>query len=276
MAAAERRAGRLGAAGGLMRLQEFQVLTFDCYGTLIDWESGLAMALRPLTSRAAVGREVALEAFARAESRQQALTPAMPYAALLAAVHRQLAAEWDTATTPAEDAEFGASVGDWPAFPDTAEALGYLKRHHRLVILSNVDRASFARTERRLGVAFDAVHTAEEIGSYKPDGRNFAYLLERLAGDGWDREQVLHVAQSLFHDHVPANAAGLASCWIDRRGGAGGPGATAPVTGSGATAPVTGNVRWDFRFPSLAAMAEAHRAEQGASAWRVGAGSPRG
>jgi 2-haloacid dehalogenase len=97
---------------------------------------------------------------------------------------------------------------------------------------------------------FDAVYTAQDIGSYKPDPRNFTYLLDRLREAGFDKSQILHVAQSLFHDHVPANAIGLASAWIDRRGDSG---------GSGATAPVTGNVRYDFRFPTLAALAEAHR-----------------
>jgi FMN phosphatase YigB (HAD superfamily) len=120
-----------------------------------------------------------------------------------------------------------------------------------LVILSNVDRASFTASNQRLGVAFDAIHTAQDIGSYKPDQRNFAYLVERLAEQGVAKGQVLHVAQSLFHDHVPANAIGLASAWIDRRHALG---------GWGATAPVEGGVRYDFRFTSLGALAEAHRA----------------
>jgi 2-haloalkanoic acid dehalogenase type II len=175
---------------------------------------------------------------------------------VLVAVHGQLAAEWDVAGDAAEDAAFGASIGDWPAFPDTAQALEYLKQHFRLVVLSNVDRAGFAATEPWLGVAFDAVYTAQDIGSYKPDTRNFRYLLDRLAELGFQREQVLHVAQSLFHDHVPANAINLASAWIDRRGGS---------TGGGATAPVAGDVRWDFRFGSLGELADAHMAESDAN-----------
>jgi 2-haloacid dehalogenase len=235
-----------------MKLGDFKVLTFDCYGTLIDWESGLFAAMAPLLSRAAaqVSREQALEAFARLEVRQQALTPAMAYSDLLAAVHAQLAAEWGVATDATEDARFGQSVGDWPAFPDTVAALQYLKQHFRLVILSNVDRASFQATNRRLQVAFDAIHTAQDIGSYKPDPRNFAYLLDRLREQGTGRESILHVAQSLFHDHVPANAVGLASAWIDRRHGVG---------GWGATAPVPSGVRYDFRFTSLGELADAHR-----------------
>ena len=237
-----------------MRLRDFQVLTFDCYGTLIDWETGLYDALQPLLKRAgvALSRDAVLEAFARVESETQTALPNMPYAGLLAEVHAKLAAGWGVRADAYEDAVFGGSVGRWPAFPDTVEALRYLKQHYRLVILSNVDRISFGITAERLKVPFDAVYTAQDIGSYKPDPRNFAYLLDRMKEQGFDKRQLLHVAQSLFHDHVPANAAGLASAWIDRRQGAG---------GSGATAPVAGAVRYDFRFPSLAALAEAHQAE---------------
>jgi 2-haloacid dehalogenase len=120
------------------------------------------------------------------------------------------------------------------------------------VILSNVDRASFAATLPRLGVAFDAVFTAQDIGSYKPDPRNFAYLVDRLAAMGIAKTDILHTAQSLFHDHAPANAAGLASAWIDRRQDA---------AGWGATSPPPPGVRYDFRFPSMAGMVQAHQAE---------------
>jgi 2-haloacid dehalogenase len=235
-----------------MKLSDFEVLSFDCYGTLIDWENGIHSALAPLLSRANAGlsRDAALEAFARAESRQQALTPAMPYADLLGEVHGQLATGWGIVRDPDEDARFGRSIGDWPAFPDTVEALHYLKRHFKLVILSNVDRTSFQATNQLLGVAFDAIYTAQDIGSYKPDPRNFAFLLDRLKEQGVAKAKLLHVAQSLFHDHVPANGIGLASAWIDRRH---------DVGGWGATAPVPADVRYDFRFTSLGALAEAHR-----------------
>lgn len=236
-----------------MRLHDFKVLSFDCYGTLIDWESGIYAALQPLLGRLGqtLPREAVLEVFARHESAQEAATPTMRYSNLLAVVHADLARHWGVAPDPAADRRFGASVADWPAFPDSAEALRYLQRHYRLVILSNVDRASFTGSAARLGVTFDHVFTAEDIGSYKPDPRNFAYLLEHLGAAGIAREQILHTAQSLFHDHGPANAAGLASAWIDRRQDA---------AGWGATMPPPGAVRFDFRFPSLAAMVEAHRA----------------
>jgi 2-haloalkanoic acid dehalogenase type II len=166
-------------------------------------------------------------------------------------VHAALAGQLGLATTPALDAAFGASVPHWPAFADTADALRSLKPHYKLVILSNVNRAGFAASNRKLGVAFDAVYTAEDIGSYKPDPRNFAYLLEHLRADlGVGRDRVLHTAQSLFHDHVPARAAGLASAWIDRQGLSEG--------GSwGATAEVAERPKVDFLFRTLGAMAAA-------------------
>jgi 2-haloacid dehalogenase len=238
-----------------MRLGDFTVLSFDCYGTLIDWESGIWTALQPLLARAGSGlaRDDALAAFARHESAQEAETPGLLYSELLARVHRGLAAEWGIPATAEEDRAFGGSVGDWPAFPDTPAALAYLQRFYQLVILSNVDRASFARSQPRLGVEFTAIFTAEEIGSYKPDPRNFRYLLDRLAALGHQPGDLLLVAQSLYHDHAPANRCGLHSAWIDRRQGKAG-GAT-PSTGS--------EVRYDFRFASLAELADAHQAEQG-------------
>ena len=240
-----------------MRLTGFKALSFDCYGTLIDWETGLKSALAPLAERAGNGvDDAALAEFGRFENEVEAANPAWLYPAVLAEVHRRLADHWGVARDPEEESAFAASVGLWPAFPDTPAALSYLKRHFRLVILSNVDKASFALSNRRLGVEFDHVFTAEEIGSYKPDPRNFDFLLDRLAAEGIARSEILHVAQSLFHDHVPANRIGLASAWIDRRGG----------RGSGATPHVDPGVRYDFRFTALEALADAHRAEAGQGA----------
>ena len=240
-----------------MRLSDFSALTFDCYGTLIDWETGIGEALAPWLERAGVRleRDRVLEAFAQLESAQQAATPAMRYPELLAEVHRGLALRFGIPPDDAAAAAFGASVGNWPAFPDSAEALVYLKRHFQLVILSNVDRASFASSNRKLGVTFDAIYTAEDIGSYKPDPRNFDYLLSHLAEQGFGKAQILHTAQSLYHDHISAKQIGLATCWIHRRAG---------KEGHGATTVPRSEVKPDFRFENLAAMAEAHRAERGA------------
>jgi 2-haloacid dehalogenase len=178
----------------------------------------------------------------------------MVYPELLALVHRRLAEKWGIAATAADHRAFGGSVGEWLAFPDSAAALAYLKRFYKLVILSNVDRANFAQSQKRLGVAFDAVYTAEDIGSYKPDLRNFRTMIDGLQRSGHPASDILHTAQSLFHDHAPANAVGLRSAWIDRRGG---------TAGSGATPPAPEGVRWDFRFSSMAELVEAHRADLG-------------
>ncbi|HEX6218687.1 MAG TPA: haloacid dehalogenase type II [Sphingomicrobium sp.] len=237
-----------------MRLSEFTTLSFDCYGTLIDWEAGLSAALDPLRAKANVDPEALLEAYGRAEHAVEDEHPALPYSELLVRVYERLLAEFGLPSDPDAALDFGRSVGDWPAFPDSADALAYLKQHFRLVILSNVDRASFARSNARLGVDFDHIFTAEEIGSYKPDPRNFQYLLDRLAGHGVARDQLLHVAQSLFHDHVPANRFGIASAWIDRRAG---------KPGGGATVVPDPMPRFDFRFESLGELADAHRAEIG-------------
>jgi 2-haloacid dehalogenase len=236
-----------------MRLTDFKALTFDCYGTLIDWETGLYAALQPLLHKGGVTlpREDVLTAFGRHESAQEEATPQMIYSELLAEVHRRLAREWNVRDAEKEAVAFGKSVPDWPAFADTVQSLQYLQRYYKLVILSNVDRESFAGTNRRLGVTFDAIYTAQDIGSYKPDPRNFAYLINGVAGLGVLKRQILHTAQSLYHDHAAAQAAGLASAWIDRRH---------QLEGWGATVPPAGTPKYDFRFASLAEMVEAHRA----------------
>jgi 2-haloacid dehalogenase len=237
-----------------MRLTDFQVLTFDCYGTLIDWETGILQALKSLlrADRARRPVDAVLADFARHETAQEALTPRMRYSDLLGLVHRRLAAESGLPTSEEADRAFGRSVGDWPAFADSAAALAYLGQFYQLVILSNADRRSFAASNRRLGVGFAAVYTAEDIGSYKPDLRNFRYMIDALRRRGHAASAILHVAQSLYHDHAPANALGLGSAWIDRRRGA---------AGSGATPPPSAHVHWDYRFGSLAELVEAHRAE---------------
>jgi 2-haloalkanoic acid dehalogenase type II len=238
------------------QLSDFKVLTFDCYGTLIDWETGIAQALGPwfqARGLSVTGEEM-LAAFAEAEAPQQRATPDLRYPELLERVHRALAERFGVAPDAAAAQAFGRSIRQWPAFADSADALAYLKRHYRLVILSNVDRASFAHSARRLGVEFDAAYTAEDIGSYKPEARNFEYMLARLAEQGVTRGQILHTAQSLYHDHVPAKRLGLATCWIDRRAG---------EAGAGATRAAEVEVRPDFRFATLGEMATAHRAEVG-------------
>ena len=203
------------------RLTDHSVLTFDCYGTLIDWETGIWDALQPLLAAnppADPSRRHVLGAFDRFEAAQQAATPTLPYPGVLECVHRSLAEDFSLATSAELDAAFGASVPSWPAFPDSADSLLYLATRFDLVILSNVDRVGFAASNARLGVDFDAIYTAEDIGSYKPNPANFEYLLEHLATDlGHSKADVLHTAQGIRHDHVPARRIGLDNAWIDRQ-----------------------------------------------------------
>ena len=238
-----------------MRLSGFKALTFDCYGTLIDWETGMFEALKRLTAKLepALPRNAILEAHGRHEASQQLTTPTMRYRELLAVVYKRLAEEWSIPVTWEECRAYGNSVGNWPAFPDSAAALAYLKRHYKLVILSNVDNESFALSNKRLGVAFDAIYTAEDIGSYKPAMRNFDYMLSKLETLSLGKPDILHTAESLFHDHAPANAFGLANAWIHRRHA---------DEGFGATRDPGTMPKFDFKFTSLAALAEAHRREQ--------------
>jgi 2-haloalkanoic acid dehalogenase type II len=229
-------------------------MTFDCYGTLIDWESGIWQALRPLLARndaLGLSKSLALEVFAMSESQHETATPGRKYTEILAVVHQDLAEHLQLETDPEMDRAFGESVPLWPAFPDSAAALRDLGSRYRLVILSNVDRSSFDASSIRLEAQFDAVYTAEDIGSYKPDPRNFQYMLDHLAADfGVGPGDVLHVAQSLYHDHVPAHAFGLATAWIDRqRLSEGGE--------WGATSRVEGFTEPSFTFFSMAELAEA-------------------
>jgi 2-haloacid dehalogenase len=235
-----------------MKLTDFKALTFDCYGTLIDWESGMIEALKPLTGKLsrALSRDEILEAHARHESSQQIQTPAKPYRELLAIVYRRLAEEWGVPVSWSECAAYGRSVKDWPAFADSAGALQYLKQHYKLVILSNVDNESFSASNEKLKVDFNAVYTAEDVGSYKPSSRNFEYMLAKLKTLGIQKEQILHTAESMFHDHGPANAFGLASCWIYRRH---------DRQGFGATMVPAEMPKYDFRFTSMAGLVEAHQ-----------------
>lgn len=229
---------------------QFRALSFDCYGTLIDWERGITQALRPWARRQGlqVSDSTMLKLFSATETAVQTEHPTMRYPDVLGEVLRRIGQRLRAGVSPADAAAFGASVGDWPAFPDTASALHRLGSTYALIILSNVDRQSFARSNRHLGVAFDRIITAEDVGSYKPSPQNFEALLETVADLDLTPDQLLHVAESLYHDHEPARDAGIASVWIHRRHAVDGFGATPPPQAD--TAP-----RW--RFESMAAFADA-------------------
>lgn len=235
-------------------LLSFSTLSFDCYGTLIDWETGIWDALQPLLAANNVDwitRQKALIAYAKAESNQQALAPDLYYPVLLSKVHQAIADVFELQSTETLNKEFGQSVHNWPAFPDTADALRILTKHYRLVILSNIHVEGITVSCRKLGVDFDAVYTAEDIGSYKPSPKNFEYMLEHLKTSlGVEKADILHTAQSLFHDHVPARRFGLSNAWIDRQH-------LADREAWGATMEVGEMPEYDFRFVTLEEMAEA-------------------
>ena len=233
-------------------LTDYKALTFDCYGTMVDWESGICDAMQPLlqaNARDDITRQAGLEAFATIESEQEKQTPGMLYPLLLTKVHASLAKHFNLKTTVELDHAFGASVPHWPAFADSADALRILKKHFKLVILSNVNRDGFAASNKKLGVEFDAIYTAEDVGSYKPNPANFEYMLVKLKNDhGITADQILHTAQSMHHDHVPATQFGLAKAWIDRQN-------LQASDNWGATAKVAELPEVDFRFGTLAEMA---------------------
>lgn len=206
----------------------FDALTFDCYGTLIDWETGILAGLAPVLARAGVARgdDELLEVYAKHEAALEA-GPYLTYREVLAGSLRGLAADLGVqGLTDAEVATFAGSVVDWPAFADSAAALARLKERFRLGVITNCDDDLFAGSNARLGVAFDWIVTAQQARSYKPSLNNFDVAFARI---DVPRERILHVAQSLFHDHVPARQAGLTSVWIDRRQGREGFGATPPA-----------------------------------------------
>ena len=227
-----------------------RALTFDCYGTLIDWETGLLAVLRPWAERealAATSDATLLGAYSDIEPIVQRETPGAHYSDILREVMRRFALRHSASATKADCDALAASVGEWPAFADTPEALKRLKQRFKLVIVSNVDRASFARTNRLLGVEFDAIVTAEDVGSYKPAPGHFDRAIAELGALGVDRSQILHVAESLYHDHVPAKSLGLPTAWIKRT-----------VQGSSrATRPPEMPVTPDMTFSTLGAFADA-------------------
>jgi 2-haloacid dehalogenase len=219
----------------------FEVLTFDCYGTLIDWEAGIAAALRAARPEGwpATDEEL-LERFAAHEAEAER-GPYVPYRRVLARCIRGIADDQGVEVTDEAVDRFSTSVGDWPPFPDSADALRRLAARFRLAVLTNCDDDLFARSNDRLGVRFDWIVTAQRVRSYKPSPRNFEIALDMIGVPG---DRILHVAQSLYHDHVPAKALGLATVWIDRRHGRRGSGATPPA-----------EAEPDATFPTMAAFA---------------------
>lgn len=218
-----------------------RALTFDCYGTLIDWETGILHDLRNGLGDTGCSNEDLLVRYAEVEAAVEK-GPFMPYRQVQREVLARIAR--DLGVEPRQPDALSRGLRSWPPFPDTIAALGRLGRRYRLCITSNVDRDLFEGTAARLGVRFDEVVTADQVRSYKPGTAHFEDAFRRL---GLPASSIAHVAQSLYHDIVPARRLGLATVWVDRR--AGRPG--------GATLPPDQTAIPDMRVESLAQLAEA-------------------
>ncbi|WP_293695011.1 HAD-IA family hydrolase [uncultured Agrococcus sp.] len=228
-------------------LTAYDALSFDCYGTLIDWEAGIAAVIGPWARRhdASLTDEDVLVAYSENEATVLREDPGILYPDALRAAFRRTGVTLGFPVTDAEADALGTSVPDWPAFDDSVEALNILQRHYKLIILSNVNRDGFAASNRHLEVEFDEVITAQDVGSYKPNPANFEALNARVAELGLTG-RLLHVAQSLFHDHVPAQQFGLPGAWINRRH---------DRPGWGATPDPRASVEVDAEYPTLIAFA---------------------
>jgi 2-haloacid dehalogenase len=222
----------------------YEALTFDCYGTLIDWESGILTGLRRVLAPRGIepGDDELLERYAAFEAAAEA-GPYRRYRQILGDGLREVAHGYGVTPDDREVAAFGGSVVDWPAFPDSAAALTALHERFGLGVITNCDDDLFAGSAARLATDFDWVVTAQQAGAYKPDQRGFRLAFERV---GLPTDRILHVAQSLFHDHVPAKELGLATVWIDRRHDRPGFGATPPAEATP-----------DATFPDMATFAAA-------------------
>ena len=214
-----------------MDANKYEVLSFDCYGTLVDWESGIISGLRPVLRGHGIEAtdEEILDLHAQTEHKLQAASKRSAYVKyrdVLGEEVREAGRRWGFEPSPSEVEALPDSVRYWLPFPDTVNALRALKGAYKLAIISNIDDGLFALTSRYLEVEFDYIVTAEQAGTYKPSLGNFELALERI---GAEPERILHVAESLFHDHVPARKLGLDTAWVHRRAAKGGFGATPPA-----------------------------------------------
>ncbi|GAA6618322.1 haloacid dehalogenase type II [Scytonema sp. NUACC26] len=227
----------------MIDLNQYEVLTFDCYGTLIDWETGVIEALQPVLNahQIQLSDDGILELFARFES-QLEQGEYRKYKDILQGVVQKFGEQFGFTPSSVELIALADSVKNWQPFPDTVEALKILKQRLKLAIVSNVDDDLFAFTAKHLQVEFDSVITAEQVKSYKPSLQNFQVAISRM---GIPSEKILHVACSIYHDIVPAKSLGLSTVWVNRRFG---------KEGVGATVPAVSNP--DLEVPNLKTLAE--------------------
>lgn len=236
-------------------LSSFRAMTFDVVGTLIDFEAGIAAYIRPVARKVGLelSEEAILAAFGEAEGEQQKLAPQQPFTQMLAPIYERMAARLGLPNNGSEAEGLRGSIPDWPAFSDSVEALARLAHRFRLVALTNADNWALGHMSETLGGPFDDMVTCEDVGVNKPDPQMFAYCRGRQAVHGFGLADTLHVAQSQYHDIGVAARLGYATCWIERRAGQSGFGATPKP--DAVTTP-------DWHFTSLAQLADAVEAEE--------------
>jgi len=225
----------------MLAFEQFELVSFDCYGTLIDWRRGILDAVGPVLSRHGItaGEDEILDSYSRLEAEVEAGVY-KPYRRILREVMARMCKGFGFEADDAESEIIASSLPDWPPFEDSVAALKSLKTRYQLAIVSNTDDDLFAGTNRHLDIRFDYIITAARAGAYKPDHRVFQFAFDEI---GLPKEKILHVAQSLFHDHVPAKELGLTTVWINRR-------RALPGRVSSAARP-------DAEFPDLASLVKA-------------------
>ncbi len=237
----------------MLDLTRFKVLTFDCYGTMIDWETGIFSALRPIL--AAHGKKISdsalLESYSELEASAEASAKKgefLRYRDVLQSVVRGFGERLGFSPTDAEVRSLPESLANWQPFPDTVEALRKLKSRYQLAVISNVDDDLFASTAPKLGVVFDHVITAQQAQCYKPCIRMFELAEERIRVS---RERWLHIGQSIYHDVIPAQSLGIATVWVNR---------PSPRSGAGAATAAAGTP--DLEVPDLDTLAQLSTSSQ--------------
>ena len=240
----------------MLAFSEFKLLTFDCYGTLIDWDASIMKLVQPwlMEMKSQVPADLVVSTFALMQARHQQMRPTLLYPEVLRRSWRDIEDQFGWDENPARADEFARSVPFWRPFPDTVESLRYLSQHFALGILSNVDNASLAGTLKMLEVPFLFTVTAEDVSSYKPGQPHFDAAMQEAARHGIEKSEILHTAQSKHHDIAPGNRLGLTTIWVNRRHGKKGTGATLAAT---ADPSLTVN--------SLAELVDLHKSAQGAS-----------
>lgn len=212
----------------MIDFQQFEVLSFDCYGTLINWENGILSALNKIlyNHNIQLSDNEILELFAQQESIQES-GDYLKYRDILKNVVHDFGKTFNFTPTELEANALAESIQTWEPFPDTVKALKALKTRYKLTIISNIDDELFAYSAKKLEVEFDWLITAEQVKSYKPSSQNFERAIQRM---GITPDKLLHVAQSIYHDIVPAKTMGITAVWVNRRKGQEGFGATVPAS----------------------------------------------